>query len=256
MIATLEPLSQITGILGALSLVALAIAISYWQKINLEASMTVAVVRAFVQLIAIGYALQLIFDSSNPWWIAIIITIMLSVAALTSGKRAAKIPHARRIAFYSISISLVLTLGTLLLLNVFEPTPRSLIPIAGMIIGNAMTSTSLSMMRLRDDLRQSKDQIETALALGAPSRTAAQTTLRTALSTGMTPMIDSTKTVGLIALPGAMTGMILAGSPPIEAVQLQLIVMFMLVGATAFASICATFLTYRQFFTQAHQLKI
>ncbi|MEO1855878.1 MAG: ABC transporter permease, partial [Rubritalea sp.] len=85
---------------------------------------------------------------------------------------------------------------------------------------------------------------------------AAQGQIRTALATGMTPLVDSTKTVGLIALPGAMTGMILAGSPPMEAVQLQIVVMFMLVGAAAFASMIATFLTYRQFFTQAHQLKL
>jgi putative ABC transport system permease protein len=257
MIAALsDAFSNIHGILGTLVLVAIAAGISIWQKIGLEKNMAIAVLRAFVQLIAIGYALQLIFDSDNPWWMALIVCVMLTVAALTSGKRAAKVPHSRRIALVAIGTSLVITLGTLLLLNVFEPTPQTIIPIAGMIIGNAMTSTSLCMMRLRDDLKQSRMQIETALALGAPSRLSAKNQIRTALSTGMTPMIDSTKTVGLIALPGAMTGMILAGSPPLEAVQLQIVVMFMLVGATAFASITATLLSYRQFFTKTHQLKL
>lgn len=249
-------LPRLPGILGALSLVGVAMGISYWQKIGLEKHMGVAVARAFVQLIAIGYALQLIFDSDNPFWIAAIILVMLTVAGFTSGNRGESIPHARRIALISISVSLVLTLGTLLGLSVFESTPQSIIPIAGMIIGNAMTATSLSMARMRDDLKGSRNAIETALALGAPSRLAAQKQVRTALATGMTPLIDSTKTVGLIALPGAMTGMILAGSPPMEAVQLQIVVMFMLVGAAAFSSIVATFLTYRQFFTKAHQLKM
>jgi putative ABC transport system permease protein len=78
--------------------------------------------------------------------------------------------------------------------------------------------------------------------------------LRRALTTGMTPIVDNTKTVGLIFLPGAMTGMILAGAPPLEAVQLQIIVMYMLVGAAAFSGLTATFLAYRQFFTRAYQL--
>ena len=164
-----ELLPRLPGILGALTLVGLAIGISYWQKVGLEKSMAVAVVRAFVQLIAIGYALQLIFDSDNPLWIAVIVGVMLTVAGLTSGKRAKSIPRARTIALLSISTSLALTLGTLLMFKVFEPTPQSIIPIAGMIIGNAMTATSLSMARLRDDLKSSRSAIESALALGAPS---------------------------------------------------------------------------------------
>jgi putative ABC transport system permease protein len=129
------------------------------------------------------------------------------------------------------------------------------IPVGGMIIGNAMIATGLTMARLRDDIHAFRQEIETALALGASSRTAVQRQLRAALSTGMTLSIDSTKTVGLIALPGAMTGMILAGVSPLEAVQLQIVVMYMLMGATAISSLVATFLTFRQFFTPAHQLK-
>ena len=110
------------------------------------------------------------------------------------------------------------------------------------------------LARLRDDLRLQQAQIEAALALGATQRQAANTQLRRALTTGMTPIVDNTKTVGLIALPGAMTGMILAGASPLEAVQLQIIVMYMLVGAAAFSGLTATFLTYRQFFSRAHQL--
>ncbi|MEM7797875.1 MAG: iron export ABC transporter permease subunit FetB [Chloroflexota bacterium] len=246
---------DLPSILGALTLVIVAAAISYWQEIGLETSMIVAVARAFVQLIAIGYALQLIFDSDQLIWILVIILVMLTVAGLTAGNRAKSIPNARFIATASIATSVILTLGTLLVLQVFEVTPQAVIPIAGMIIGNAMTSTALTMARLRDDMLASRQEIETALALGASSRVAAQRQLRAALITGMTPIVDSTKTVGLIALPGTMTGLILAGSPPLEAVQIQLIVMYMLIGAAAFAALVATFLTYRQFFTQAHQLK-
>ena len=241
---------------GALALVALAAGISRWQRLGLERNMLVAVTRAFVQLVAIGYALDLIFASDSLLAIGIIISVMVSIAGWTAGKRAHNIPHSVQIALISIAISTILTVGLLILLAVFEVKPRFIIPISGMVIGNSMTATALTMGRLRDDIRILRPRIETALSLGATSRQAVSEQLRVALMTGMTPIIDSTKTVGLISLPGAMTGMILAGASPLEAVQLQIVVMYMLIGAAAFSSLTATFLTYRQFFTPAHQLKL
>jgi putative ABC transport system permease protein len=217
--------------------------------------MAVAVGRSFVQLLAIGFALDLIFNRENPLWIGLILLIMMTVAGLTAGQRADAIPGATAIALVSVAASTVLTLGVLLILEVFAFEARFVIPVAGMIIGNAMIATGLTMARLRDDIHAGRAEIETALALGASSRTAVQRQLQAALKTGMTPSIDSTKTVGLIALPGAMTGMILAGASPLEAVQLQMVVMYMLMGSTAFSSLIATVLTFRQFFTPFHQLK-
>ena len=116
-----------------------------------------------------------------------------------------------------------------------------------------MTTTGLTIVRLRDDLKTHRLQIEAALALGATKQQAARQPMRRALNTGMTPIIDNTKTVGLISLPGTMTGLILGGASPLEAVQVQMIVMYVLVGTAAFSSLITTFLTYRQFFTSAHQ---
>jgi putative ABC transport system permease protein len=242
-------------IAGALTLVAFAAGISRWQKLDLERSMLIAVTRAFVQLIAIGYALDLIFNSENPLWIAFIISIMIAVAGRTAGQRGKIAQRGKTIATLAIGGSALLVLTTLITLRVFAFQARFIIPISGMIIGNAMTATGLTMARLRDDIRIQRPQIETALALGATSRQAVSHHLKTALMTGMTPIIDNTKTVGLISLPGAMTGMILAGASPLEAVQLQIVVMYMLIGAAAFASLITTFLTYRQFFTPVHQLR-
>ena len=243
-------------IAGALALVAVATAISRWQHLLLERNLMVASVRAFVQLLLIGYALDLIFSATNPIWMFLIILVMVTVAGFTAAGRGKGIPGARLIALASIALSVVCTLGSLLLLKVFEIEPRFVIPIGGMITGNAMTATGLVMARLRDDIISNRLEIETALALGATSRQAVRRFLRSALATGMTPIIDSTKTVGLIALPGAMTGMILAGASPLEAVQLQIVVMYMLIGAAAFASLSASFLSYAQMFTRDHQLKI
>ncbi len=252
----IESLAWLPRIIGALVLVFLAMGISRWQKIGLEKDMLVAVVRAFVQLIAIGYALNLIFAAENPFWILLVVGVMIGIAGYTAGQRGQGVPRSKRVAMVSVSVGAVLTLGMLVGLQVFPFEPRFIIPIAGMIVGNSMVVTGLVMSRLRDDVKLQRPQIEAALALGATRRQATNNQLRRALSTGMTPIVDNTKTVGLISLPGAMTGMILAGASPLEAVQLQIIVMYMLIGAAAFGGLTATFLSYRQFFTKAHQLII
>ncbi len=239
---------------AALILVVAALLISRWQKVGVEGQMLVATVRAFVQLIAIGYALDLIFAANTPGYILLIMVVMTAIAGYTSGQRGAGVPHATAVALGSIAFGAALTLGLLVLLQVFSFTAQQIIPIAGMVIGNSMTVCSLVMGRLRDEVNARRAEIEAALALGATSRQAAMPHLRRALQSGMIPIVDSTKTVGIIQLPGAMTGMILAGASPLQAVQLQLIVMYMLIGAAAFTGLAATFLTYRQFFTPQHQL--
>jgi putative ABC transport system permease protein len=181
---------------------------------------------------------------------------MVAIAGHTAGKRGRGVPRSRFVATVAISVGVALTLGLLVALQVFPFQPRYIIPVAGMVVGNAMTVCGLVMARLRDDLKMQRLQVETALALGAAPAQAVQGQLRRALATGMTPIVDNTKTVGLISLPGAMTGMILAGAPALEAVQLQIIVMYMLIGAASFTGATAAFFTYRQFFAKQHQLTV
>lgn len=250
----LPMMSELTRVLAALTLVFLAALISRWQSLDLEKQMLVAVLRAFIQLTLIGYALTYIFDMNNPLAIVGIMSVMIAIAGYTSGKRAEGVPQARLVAWVSIAFGASLTLGLLVVLGVFEFTAQQIIPISGMVIGNSMNVCSLVMRRIKEEINGRSLQIETALALGATRRQAADPYLKLALQSGMIPIIDSTKTVGLIQLPGAMTGMILAGASPLEAVQLQIIVMFMLIGAAAFTGLAAAFLTYQQFFTKAHQL--
>ncbi len=250
----LPVMNELTRVAAALVLVTLAALISRWQRLDLEKGMLVAVARAFVQLTLIGYALTYIFDIDNPWTTLLILSIMTLNAGYTSGGRAAGVPQARRVALLSISLGASLTLGLLVGLRVFPFSAQQIIPIAGMVIGNSMNVCSLVMRRIREEVNGRRREIETALALGATQRQASDPYLKVALSSGMMPIIDSTKTVGLIQLPGAMTGMILAGASPLEAVQLQMIVMFMLIGAAAFSGLGASFLTYRRFFNEAHQL--
>ncbi|MBK6324616.1 MAG: iron export ABC transporter permease subunit FetB [Chloroflexi bacterium] len=247
-------LSELPRILAALFLVVLAAGVSRWQHLDLEKQMLVAVVRAFIQLTLIGYALNLIFAADNPAAILLILAVMTSIASYTSGKRGEGTPHATRVAALAITFGAALTLGLLVGLRVFTFSAQQIIPIAGMVIGNSMNVCSLVMRRMKDEIKGRQLEIETALALGATRQQAVRPHLKTALQSGMMPIVDSTKTVGLIQLPGAMTGMILAGASPLEAVQLQMIVMYMLIGAAALTGLAAAWLSYRQFFTASHQL--
>ena len=253
----LEPfhLTELTRIAATLVLVLLAVGISRLQKLDLEEDILIAVTRSFIQLVAIGYALTFVFGTQQPAWIFLIQIIMITVAGFTSGQRGKGIPNARPVALISIAVGSFLTLGLLVALGVFSYTAQEIIPISGGVIGNSMIACSIVMARIRDEIGTQKATIEAALALGATSRQAVSPHLRRALQAGMTPIIDRTKTIGLVSLPGAMTGMILAGASPIEAVQLQIIVMYMLIGATAYTGFVAVYLTYQQFFTSHHQLR-
>lgn len=247
-------LDELPRVFAALFLVFIAAAISRWQQIDLERQMLLAVGRAFIQLTLIGYALNIIFDANNPVAILLILGMMTAIASYTSGQRGQGTPNAVRVASLAITFGAALTLGLLLGLGIFDFTAPQIIPIAGMVIGNSMNVCSLVMRRMREEIVGRKLEIETALALGATSRQAVRPYLKTALQSGMMPIVDSTKTVGLIQLPGAMTGMILAGASPMEAVQLQMIVMYMLIGAAALTGLAAAWLSYRQFLTPDHQL--
>lgn len=237
----------------ALLLVAVALAVSRWRQVGLEADLTVATVRSFVQLLAVGYALDFVFRGHGGLTL-VVLAVMIGTATLTSGGRAAGVPGARLVAGASITVATAGTLGVLLALEIVAWSSRVVIPLGSMIISSAMNTTSLVMTRLRQDLAFNRREVEARLSLAQSSREAARPWQRSALRTGMLPTIDQTKVVGLVSLPGAMTGMILAGASPLAAIRLQLLVMYMLLGGNAFAALVSGELTLRRLFTPDHQL--
>lgn len=240
---------------AALAVVFMAAALSYTQRLGLEREMVYAISRAFLQLSIIGFVLQFIFNRENSFWIILAYLFMVSVAGYTAGQRAKHVPRGKYIAGASILTGTAVTMFLLVLLNVFPFTPRYIIPVAGMMVGNAMTVTGVTMKRLRDDIRTQMNLVETALALGATPRQATHQQVKRALVIALSPVIDNAKTVGLISLPGAMTGLIMGGASPIEAIQLQIVVMNMLIGASTVSSIMSTYLCWPGFFTKAYQLE-
>src|SRR5262249_15907035 len=145
------------------------------------------------------------------------------------------------------------TLALVLALGVFPATARYLVPVGGMVIGNAMTASAVALNRLSDDVRNAAARIEATLALGATSTEAIRPIARRRLRAGMIPLIDSTKTTGLIFFPGTMVGMLLAGASPVDAVRLQLVLLYVLLGAVAVATLLAVLLSRRAFFSAEHQ---
>ncbi|KAL2610888.1 hypothetical protein R1flu_022580 [Riccia fluitans] len=241
--------------IAALAVVAVAMVISYLQTLGLEKEMIYSIGRAFLQLSIIGFVLEFIFNQANVGWIFLAYMIMVTVAGYTAGQRARNVPNGGYVAGVSILMGTALTMALLVLLRVFPFTPRYIIPIAGMMVGNAMTVTGVTLKRMREDLRLQQGMIETALALGATPRQATIKQVRRALVVGLSPVLDNAKTVGLISLPGAMTGLIMGGASPTEAIQLQIIVMNMLLGASTFSGVIATYLSWPFFFTGTYQLQ-
>lgn len=237
----------------ALCLVAVAVVVSRVRRTDLEADIVVATVRSFTQLLAVGFVLDYVFASHGSLT-AVVLAVMVGTATLTSGARARRVPGARAIAAAALAVAAGGTLGLLLALRIVPAAPRAAIPLGSMIISNAMNTTSLVMTRLRDDLAAHRREVEARLSLGQTSAEAAAPWHRSALRTGMLPTIDNTKVVGLVALPGAMTGMLLAGASPTAAIRLQLVVMYMLLAGNAFAALVAGRLTVGRLFTADHQL--
>ena len=237
----------------ALFLVAVSVAVSRVRRADLERDIAVATVRSFVQLLAVGFVLDWVFRGHGALT-PVVIAVMIGTATLTSGARARRVPGARWTAAAALSVATAGTLGLLLLLGIVPAVPRAAIPLGSMIISNAMNTTSLVMTRLGDDLASHRREVEARLSLGQTSTEASAPWHRSALRTGMLTIVDNTKVVGLVALPGAMTGMLLAGASPSAAIRLQLVVMYMLLAGNAFAALVAGWLTVGRLFTPDHQL--
>ena len=239
----------------ALVLVVIAIIVSRYWKLGLTKDMSVGTVRSFIQLVAVGYALEFIFDLDTWWMITATILIMMTIGAYTSVDRVKNIGRAFPIAWFAMGAGSLITIAVMVAVDIIPFNSRYVIPLGGMIISNAMNASALAMTRLTSDIRNNALAIETSLALGKSWREASRGFQREAATAGMLSILNFMKTVGIVALPGAMTGMILGGAEPLEAVLLQIIVAYMLLSAVTITSIVAVELTIRRFFTSHHQLK-
>ena len=245
---------SLAQVAGSLALIAVAVAASYWRKADLEQDIGVAVVRSFIQLTAVGYVIQAIFDSDSLALVAGLLAFMVVFGAWTARGRAKGVPNAFVPLLIALGVAAAATLGIVLLLGVFPAKPRYMVPVGGMVIGNAMTAASVALNRLADEIHDKAGLIEATLALGATAQQATTRLVARSLRSGLIPLIDQTKTTGMVFFPGTMVGAILGGASPLEAVRLQLILLWTLMGAASISALIATGFAQGRFFTSAHQL--
>lgn len=246
------------GLIGvALSglLVLVAIGLSLVRRLGLEGSILSASVRAALQLLVVGVALGLVVDPNAPLlysglWVA----AMIVYASVTLRRRAPEVPGAFGLGLGAFSAATLVVLGVLFGLRIFPANGRTIVPLAGMLIGNGLNATILAARRIVGEAADQRTTIEGRLALGLTSHQAFQPHLRAALRTALIPQVETTKAVGIVFLPGAMVGLILAGVNPADAVKIQAAVMYLVLGSVAITtSVIALGLT-RRLFTPDHRL--
>jgi putative ABC transport system permease protein len=244
-----------TQVAGSLSLVAVAVTLSVWRGARLENEIAVAVARSFVQLLALGYVIKLIFEAGNVGWVVPMLAVMVVFGAITARNRAPRVPGALPLLLVSLTVAVAATVGLALAVGAIHASSRALIPVGGMVIGQAMVASGVALSRLQFEIGSAANEIEARLSLGATSRQAVDPILRRSVTAGMIGTIDSTKTAGIVAIPGTTVGMLLGGAAPLDAIKLQLILFYLLVGATAIVVVLVTTFAARGFFTPAQQLR-
>lgn len=243
-----------TTLIFAALLVFMALYIGYREKLGVDKDIIIGVVRAIIQLVVVGYLLKYVFRINNVWLTLILILIIIFNAAYNANKRAAGIRHALPISLLAILSSTGLTLAVLVFSGSIRFIPSQMIPISGMIASNSMVAIGLCYRNMNSSFRDRRQQVLERLALGADLRLASIDIVRESIRTGMAPTIDSAKTVGIVSLPGMMSGLIFAGVDPVHAIKYQILVTFMLLSATSIGSVIACYLAYKQFYNEQKQL--
>jgi len=239
----------------ALILVLVALFVSRKEKLGLEKDIIWSVSRAIVQLVIVGYVLKYIFDLQNAALTVLMVLFICVNAALNARKRSRNIDNAFVLSFIAITLSTTLTLVILVMSGSIEFMPMQVIPVSGMIAGNAMVAVGLCYNNLNQRFSDNQQKVQEMLSLGASVKLASASIIRDSIRSAMIPGVDAAKTVGLVSLPGMMSGLIFAGIDPVKAIKYQIMVTFMLLGTASVATIVAGYLAYRRFFTPRAQLK-
>lgn len=224
-------------VIASLSLVAVAIAVSLWKRLGFERSIIWASFRAGIQLLAVGLLFVLIFESAQAFvwaWVWVIAMTVLSTEVVA--RRTRQIPGIRLYAFGALTGAVGVTLALLFGLGVFELEPVTLVVIAGITLGNTLPAAVQASDMVTTDLIDHRERMEVLLALGFDRTGASRVVTSAAVRQALLPHIERTKVIGLVALPGTMTGMLLAGAEPVNAVLVQLVITYLVLGSVGIAS--------------------
>lgn len=237
---------------AASALMLVAGLVSWKLELGQTRRIAVSSVRCFVQLLAAGFLLTYLFEYQTWWLVGLVLAAMVMAATQIATSRVKnRIPGLALSVFLSLLVSST-AIGFIVVEGVIHADPwynaRQVIPIVGMIMGNAMSSVAVAVDRLFSDLDARADEMFSLVALGASPGEAAAPSLKAAIGAGMTPVLANMSAAGIVTFPGMMTGQLLAGADPVAAAKYQIVVMLMLSAANTVAIVMASYLTYRKRF--------
>lgn len=243
-------------ILLSFGFVVIALLLSAALKLGLGRDLIITSIRATIQLMIVGYILKLVFGFHHPVVLIFMLFLMILVASKNAAKQGKGLPHLFWKVFITISLVELITQMFLLGFHIVPAAPQYVISISGMIIGNSMVIASLFLNRLKGELDMRKEEVLLILSLGGSLKQSIDPILKQSIRSSLIPTIESQKTIGLVQLPGMMTGQIIAGADPIQAVRLQLLIVFMIMSAACLTAIILGFLIYPGLFNKYQQLDI
>ncbi|KIO62730.1 ABC transporter permease [Caldibacillus thermoamylovorans] len=237
----------------SLIFVLIPLILSKTLNLGLEKDTIIAVVRSIIQLLTVGYILHFVFTSNDYLYIILMIGLIIGAATANARKKGTSIPGITGKLIFTFLFVELLTQGILLGFRITPPTAQYMIPISGMMVGNSMVLAILFLNRFASEVHAYEEEIELILSLGGTPKQAIHRQLITAIKASTIPTIESQKTMGLVQLPGMMSGQIIAGADPIQAVQFQLLVLFLLLTTAVITSVLLGFLSYPTLFNQRMQ---
>ncbi|MEK4970175.1 ABC transporter permease [Cytobacillus sp. FSL R7-0696] len=233
--------------------VLIPILLSKTFRLGLEKDVLIATIRSIIQLLAVGYVLQFVFDSESFFYIFLMIILIITAAVHNARKKGVMIKGITWKLILTYCFIEVLTQSVLISLKIIPATAQYMIPISGMIIGNAMVLSILFLNRFTAEIENRTGEVELLLSLGGTPKQAIHRQLMTSIRASTIPTIESQKTIGLVQLPGMMSGQIIAGADPVQAVMFQLLILFMLLSSAVITSIILGFLSYPTMFNERMQ---
>ncbi|HCY7793899.1 TPA: iron export ABC transporter permease subunit FetB [Staphylococcus aureus] len=236
-------------------LLVIPIIISYKEGLHIIKDLIVATLRAVVQLIILGFLLHYIFKINDKWLLVLCVFVIIVNASWNTISRSSPVMHhIFLISFVAIFVGTALPLAGTIVTGAIQFTANEVIPIGGMLANNGLIAINLAYQNLDRTFVQDGTNIESKLSLAATPKLASKGAIRESIRLAIVPTIDSVKTYGLVSIPGMMTGLIIGGVPPLQAIKFQLLVVFIHTTATIMSALIATYLSYGQFFNARHQL--
>jgi len=237
----------------SIALALLVMLVARWFEIHFEREITVSLARGLIQIVIVGSIFLLLLNGPG-WTSAIVLTGMVLAAAAIAARRAEGIRDAFWVSLYGIGFGAGVVIVSMTFLGVIDKAITSLIPVGSMLIANCMNTSALALDRFKGEVESHVGQIEAGLALGADPDSAVTPFVRSAVRASLIPRIDTLRSLGIVWIPGLMSGMILAGSDPVYAAIYQFVVITIIFASSALTALVSTLLIRSKAFSPADQL--